>query len=615
MCNRTDDCEYMDPKSGSTSKLLWGIQMDNHFQIKWVMASLTIASVLAGCGGEDSVNASVLSACEPSNDVVGTWKVIANNITTMPDSPQLTFFSYNQPSVNENGLVVFRGRAKSASDGEGEIQRGIYAVDTCVPKSAIYTIADTVNTIVPEPNNTAAKFNEFPSIPRIDLGSSLIVTRGQSAPVLTYTDSMGVSTKVGTSGLFVKLASGLATGIGLLGNVINFQYMQVPDATTTGLKFDQFPGSPSASDGKYLVFKGNYTDVTSKTGVFFRDLKTPNSPVAVIANSDTVIPASATNLFNPTNTLFGSTAPPSAAKGKVVFVGLDNEQSPTMGGIYSAVIANKPELDVLVQIGDLVPQNIDSTLVSRFTQIGEGLAFDGRFVAFWGAWGTSPSNTSGQPGPGMHRVNLACPTDGEKTLQAACLAGSDKDINGLPTGFTAVDVPDNQGIFVVDTTTKLISMIARADFTNPASSFSGFMYWTYSGSTQGGDAEPPHWRSSAFAAIDGNRGVIFKGSPNSTTTNGMAGIYGTTYLGNSVGPIFKVVATGDLMSSLDPSAPAASQITSVSIEREALRNGWLVLTAASADWAGTYVSHFPKLFNLGAVLPDQPSIFSLILGN
>jgi hypothetical protein len=390
--------------------------------------------------------------------------------------------------------------------------------------------------------------------------------------------------------------------------------MQVPDASTAGLTFDQFPGSPSVSDGRYLAFKGNFNDGISKTGVFYRDLNIANAPVVAVADSNTVIPASATNLNNPGNTMFGSTAPPSAAKGKMVFVGLDNEQAPTMGGIYMAAIAHKPVLDVLVQIGDAVPKNTDSTLAANFTQIGEGLAFDGRFVAFWAAWATSPSNTAGEPGLHMHRVKLACPADGNSDLKAACLAGSDKDDKGISTGFTAVDVPDNQGIFVVDTTTKVTLMVARSDFANTAGAFNGFMYWTYSGSTQGGDAEPPHWRSSAFAAIDGNRGVIFKGSPNSTTGTGISGIYGVTYSGNSVGSIFKVVATGDPMNSLDSSAPTVSPITSVSIEREALRKGWLVLTASSADWAGAYVSYFPNTFRLGAVLPDQPGIYSLILG-
>lgn len=606
--------------------------MSNLTRVSIALASVSLASILSACGGggggggaaalPGDVSSTPITAynpynpaidiktCVPGNDVIGAWKVVANNLTLMPNSPQLAFFSYNQPSVNGDGLVVFRGRAKNATSGSGEIQRGLYATDTCLPHISIYTIADTVNTLVPAPNNTNATFNEFPSIPRIDAGSGLIASRGQSAPVWTYTDSSGASTTVGTSGLYVNLPTGLTTGIGILGNVPEFAYMQVPDASTTGIKFDQFPGSPSASDNKYLVFKGNYTDVASKTGVYYRDLSTAGSPVIAVADSNTVIPGS-------TNIMFGSTAPPSAANGNVVFLGLDNEQAPTKGGIYEAPIAHKPVLTPLVQIGDAVPKNLDPALTSTFTQIGEGLAFDGRYVAFWGAWGTSPSNAAnGQPpGTGMHRITLPCPTDGNKGLQAACQAGSDKDSNGNPTGNTAQDIPDYQGIFVVDTITKTILMVAKADFTNTAGAFNGFTYWTYSGSTQPGDAEPPHWRSSAFAAVDGNRGVIFKGSPNSTSSTGISGIYGATFSGSTVSPLFKVIATGDLMTTLDPSAPAASPITSVSIEREGLRNGWLALTASSADWAGTYVSYFPTIFHRGPVLPDQPSIYSLILGN
>ena len=547
---------------------------------------------LVGCGvggGDDSSTPNTTSTCVPGDDVIGVWKVIANNQALMPDSPQLSFFSYNQPSVNGDGLVVFRGRAKDATSGSGEVQRGVYAANACLPQRSIYTIADTVNTLVPAPNNNNATFNEFPSIPRVDLASSLIATRGQSAPVWTYTDSSGASTRVGTSGLYATLPTGLTTGIGILGNVPEFAYMQVPNASTTGIKFDQFPGTPSVSDKKYLVFKGNYTDTTSKTGVYYRDLSVSGSPVRMIADSNTAIPGSATK--------FGSTAPPSAANGNVVFLGLDNEETPTMGGIYLAPIAQTPTLSPLVKIGDSIPKNLDSTLAATFTQISEGLAFDGRYVAFWGAWGTS-----------THALTLTCPKDGNAALRAACLAA-------YPTGSTTKDVPNYQGIFVVDSTTKTVLMVAKADFTDTSSVFNGFTYWTYSGSTEGGDAEPPRWRSSAFTAVDGKRGVIFKGSSNSTSGTDISGIYGATFTGGPVGRLFKVLATGDLMAMLDSSAPGASPITSVGIEREGLRNGWLALTASSADWAGTYVSYFPKTFTLGNPLSDQHGIYSLILGN
>jgi len=37
-----------------------------------------------------------------------------------------------------------------------------------------------------------------------------------------------------------------------------------------------------------------------------------------------------------TDTVFGSTAPPSAAGQRVVFAGFDDEDNPTLGGIYLA---------------------------------------------------------------------------------------------------------------------------------------------------------------------------------------------------------------------------------------------------------------------------------------
>ena len=577
------------------------------------LVAVGFASIIVGCssgGGSstaytpyDPYLPGLDTPCTPGSDVIGTWKVVANNQTLMPDSPQLPFFSYNQPSVNSDGIVVFRGRAKSGTSNSGEIQRGIYATNSCQQTGIIYTVADTLTTQVPVPNNTNATFNEFPSIPRIDAHSGLIATRGQSAPVWTLPDG----TQVGTAGLYVTMPSALATGIGILGNVPEFSYMQVPDASTTGIKFDQFPGSPSVTDNKYLVFKGNYTDGVSKTGVYYRDLDVTGSPVTTIANTNTVIPGQTT-----TTTTFGSTAPPSSEGGKVVFVGLDNEDAPTMGGIYMAPVADKPALDPLVTIGELVPDKTSAPLdgTSTFTQIGEALAFDGRYVAFWGAWGQN-FTTHG----GMHTITLTCPTDGSKALQAACMAGSIKDpVTGDPTGQYQEYEPINQGIFVVDSQTKKVWMVARGEFgaTGPLGTipqFQGFMYWVYSGSTQGGDAEPPKWRASAFAAVDGSRGVLFKGSPSASTASG---IYGVQFNGSSLGTTFKVIATGDPMTTLDAAAPAGP-ITSVAIEREGLRNGWLTLTAASADWAGAYATYFPSAFHLAGT-PDANGVDNLILG-
>ena len=74
------------------------------------------------------------------------------------------------------------------------------------------------------------------------------------------------------------------------------------------------------------------------------------NPVVLIANSlDTLIPG--------TNTFFGSTAPPSAANRQMVFAGFDNEDDPTLGGIYLAPLdgTTQPPLDPLVEIGGQVP--------------------------------------------------------------------------------------------------------------------------------------------------------------------------------------------------------------------------------------------------------------------
>lgn len=572
-----------------------------------------LSVLLAGCGGGSSLTArnpynpsDDNLACVPGADVTGAWKVVSNNKTIMPNSAQLPFFSYTQPSINASGLVVFRGRAKdstSGSSGSG-MQRGIYAADVCPTTFTIRTAADSL-TAVPAPNNTGATFTDFPSLPRIDITSGVLATRGQSDPVWTLPDG----TKLGTAGLYATMPAGLTTGIGLFGSVPEFSYMQVPDASTTGIRFDQFPGSPSVAGGKYLLFKGNYTDgTTPATGVYYRDMSVADSPVHTIANSSTLIPGS-------TTTNFGSTAPPSAANGQVVFVGLDIESAPTMGGIYLAPIADKPTLTPLVSIGTtLVPGTS-----APFTQVGEGLSFDGRYVAFWGAWGSDPATQSG-----MHPVTVTCPTDGNKQLQAACMAGSDLDSNGQPTGTNQEWVPDNQGIFMVDSQTKTVWMIARAE-NGSGQRFQDFLYWTYSGappqpgSTGGTDAEAPHWRSSAFAAVDGSLGVIFKGSlaPQGGGSVPSSGIYGAPFSNGTVGTVFKIAEVGDSMANIDPAAPAGSTITTLGIEREALRSGWFVLTASSISpagegWAGIYATYFGTSFNMGAT-PDATGLYPVIL--
>ena len=84
------------------------------------------------------------------------------------------------------------------------------------------------------------------------------------------------------------------------------------------------------------------------------------------------------------------------------------------------------------------------------------------------------------------------------------------------------------------------------------------------------------------------------------------------------GTVFKVVEAGDDMTALDHAAPAGSSVTALGIEREALRRGWLTLTAASIDpagdgWGGIYTTYFPGPFHVNA--PVAPAMIgTLVLG-
>jgi len=462
----------------------------------------------------------------------------------------------------------------------------------------LQTILDTT-TVVPDPNNLGSIFNETPSIPRIDISSPLIATRGNSQPVWTYIDPITqLETRAGTTGIFTWINGPLATGVNILGNVVNanpdldFSYFQVPLPAPAGTKFDVFPGSPTMTNGKYIAFKGNFTVTENnvavgKTGVYFRDIAVPRSPVVAIADTSTMIPGQAV-------VPFGSTAPPSAAAGKIVFTGLDNEETPTMGGIYVAPLADRPALAAIALIGDPVPDRAGVPLVdgSTFTKFGEGLAYDGRYVAFWGAWGAD-----------IRSLDLVCPTDGNKDRIEYCKATAP-----LPGWVTRVEVPVNQGIFLHDTISRKTLMVARSGV---GEGFQDFLYWVYSGRPPGtgsgddSDGEPPRWRSSAFAAVDGSRGVLFKGSrsPIPDVTVPSSGIYGAGYVNGALTDVVPAIEVGNLVAKLDAGAPADSTVLSVGIEREAVRSGWVTLTVSSINpagesWAGVYATYAPAINNI-----------------
>jgi hypothetical protein len=528
------------------------------------MACLAFSGALVGLAAVAAFAQPVSDASTPAFK----WRTVVNNGDAMPGS-DATFNSYNQPSVNAYGFVVFRARSK----GPSQPVRGIYSRNLANPSSKIKKIV-AVGDTVPQPNNTDAAFNEFPAFPRINIWDRNYAFRGVHEPVYEYTVN-DVSTKIGTAGVYKNNPSGkLVAGASQLGTISGFEYFLVP-GTPVDTKFDQFPGAPSATVN-FIVFKGNYSeDGVSKTGVYFRRTLKAKAPVHLIANTGMPIP-------NDSDFTFGSTAPPSAASGNMVFVGLDNEDNPEHGGIYLAPMAAGAKLTTLVPFGAPVPGVTDATLA----QFGEGLSYDGRYVAFWGAWGDETKT-----------ITLTCPTDGNAALIAYCLQ------QYPPDGVTTVQERVNQGIFVYDTVRHKNWMVAQTGL----DSYDDFVYWTYSGrppqSGGGEDFEPPRWRSSAFVAVTGNGGS-FKVAYKATKDDGTQGIYMASGPPVSLDKHLTVVDTNTAGDTIDPKAPAGVYVTSVGIERDGFRGDGvskprLAIAIGMADatdtvtWGGIYVARPP----------------------
>jgi hypothetical protein len=395
-----------------------------------------------------------------------------------------------------------------------------------------------------------------------------------------------------------------------LGAVTEFSFFEVPEFP--GTPFDVFPGSPAVTKGSTIVFKGNYTvDLIGKTGVYYRTLNNrpingapgggTQSVVLIANNTHTLIPG--------TQTVFGSTAPPSAAGGQAVFAGFDNEENPTAGGIYLAPLVpytlnKQPKLKTLVSIGSQVPGEIVNT---TFNKLGEGVSFDGRFVSFWGAWG--PENKT---------VRLYCPKEGNKVRRAYCMSsasGSTQDSEGW---YQEKQVPVNQGVFVHDINIGKTFRIARTGVDD----FSDFVYWNFSGRApgvgEGGegdeeDGELARWRSASFIAVSGKvessktYHAAFKarsGATNDSThvyENPVDGIY--LRKGPAESPIVTLVESGmdgTLLDSeaIDSSTGAILPVTEMGIERDGFRGNSLVVNVSmgteAAGWAGVYLTSVPK---------------------
>ncbi len=534
----------------------------------------------------------ITALAAPKPETPFEWMTVVNNNDLIPPLEQRTFNSYNQPSVNANGLVVMRARSRGGPP-LGPATHGIYTRDMSVADSEIVRILDRT-TAVPGPNNLDSKFVETPSFPRIDMHSATIATRGNHQPVWRYGLGAEDETRAGTTGIYTNPFGDLITGAAKLGHVPDFSFLEVPEFGN--IPFEVFPGAPSVTNGNTIVFKGNYTaGGIASTGVYYRDLDLTSepaggkSPFVMIANSaHTLIPG--------TEVKFGSTAPPNAAGDSVVFAGFDNEEAPTLGGIYLAPLQYLPSLQALVSIGDRVPGQSGE---NRFNAIGEGIAFDGRFVGFWGAWGNQ-----------TRTVKLYCKEEGNKDRIAYCnqalhCAATDETL-GDPGSicddqvdpkvgkscYTTREVPAKQGLFVHDTETGKTHLVAKR-----GQQLDNFLYWNYSGrvpcashghSAEGGedDGESVRWRSSAFMAVSSGVGATFNTAFKARSGGLRNGVYADPvdgiYMRKGPGVPLVITAVDTTMNGqvLDPEAPPDSTIAEVGLEREGLRGRWLAINAS-----------------------------------
>ena len=583
-----------------------------------------------------AVAATAATAAPPATPSF-TWSTVVNNGDYMPTAtcnpaapsvpPCRRFNSYNQPSVNADQVVVIRARSRGGEAGGGQPIHGVYTRDMA-PLGPVVKILDR-DTLVPQPNNRGTLFTEPPSFPRIDIGSNTVATRGNHQPVWQVTADGEIVEQLGTTGIYTNPFGPLVTGASKLGSVAGFSFFQVPEAP--GTPFDVFPGAPAVTGTNTIVFKGNYTTSgIGRTGVYYRDLTataipSPDggtlapaggiAPAILIANNvDTRIPG--------TNTIFGSTAPPSAANDQAVFAGFDNEDAPTMGGIYLVPLTgSRPPLTMLVSIGSQVP---GQSRAARFNRLGEGVSFDGRFVAFWGAWGTATKT-----------VRLYCPQEGNKDRIAfsnnvgqfdpvtgefpgdpnsICDDASDPNV-GISC-YQEKQVPVHQGIFVYDTRTRQTHVVAVT-----GDGYDDFVYWNYSGmvpgtagGSEGDDGEPARWRSASFVAVSGMADgsladatfdAAFKARTGSIdpVTNVYVDPVDGIYLRKGPGqsPVATVVQTGMDGALIDPEAVDdlgnGLPVTEMGLERDGFRGNSLVVNVAMGSeetgWAGVYLTHVP----------------------
>ena len=151
------------------------------------------------------------------------WRVVVNNSMVVPGTAR-KFNSYNEPSVNVDGLVVFRARS-TGGGAAGEPAQGVF-IRQMGPETAIRTVFDR-NTLVPSPNNLESDFVEPPSFPRVDMWSATVASRGNHSPVWQYVED-GAQVRGGTTGIYTDPFGTLITGASNLGAAPGFAFFAVP---------------------------------------------------------------------------------------------------------------------------------------------------------------------------------------------------------------------------------------------------------------------------------------------------------------------------------------------------------------------------------------------------
>lgn len=220
-------------------------------------------------------------------------------------------------------------------------------------------------------------------------------------------------------------------------------------------------------------------------------------------------------------------------------------------------------------------------------QIGESVSFNGKALAFWGAWGEETV-----------QQQLLCGTDGNQVLLEYC-----REQSPAGDGVYIKELPVNQGIFL----TEVDSLVARL-VASTGAQFDTFLNWNFSGRPPGvgesvgpeSELELARWRPSAFVALE-DRWLASKAEQlapvdGSVVAQIQDGIYLADLLSRDNG-VQSLLQTGQDGGMRDPQAQGMA-ITALGLERDGFRRGRLAFVANMANeeesWAGISTADPPS---------------------